>query len=167
MKLIWQNNYASITCFSSLFSPFASTCRDFIQKHQAFEVSTKIASQGCGLWKYLFLRLTVGSLSCLLAFLTSGRSFHKKSRVTCKSCRAWSNLWNRRVIMCLRWLSTITWLSLCQWNERMVGTIFQSLTQFVPSLDDAYAHLIPMFPRTDVTSKQGHSSKLIYILHKT
>lgn len=102
LKLIWQNNCTSITCFSSIFiSPFASTHRHFIQKHQAFEVSTKIASQGRGLWKYLFLRLIVENLSCLLAYHTSGRSFHTKSRVTLKSCRSWSNLWNIRVIMCL------------------------------------------------------------------
>jgi len=42
-------------------------------------VSIQIASHEGGLLKYLFLRLTVGSPSCLLTFRTTGRSFHQKA----------------------------------------------------------------------------------------
>lgn len=31
------------------------------------------------------------------------------------------------------------------------------LMEFIPSLDAAYAHLIPMTPKTEATSKQAHS----------
>lgn len=44
----------------------------------------------------------------------------------------------------------------------MFRMIFQTL-EFIPSLDTAYAHLIPMPPRTETTSKQGNSLELVYI----
>lgn len=45
----------------------------------------------------------------------------------------------------------------------MVRMIFRTLLELIASLDTAYAHLIPMPSRREVTSKQGHSHEVIYI----
>jgi len=45
----------------------------------------------------------------------------------------------------------------------MVRMFFWALIEFIPSLDSAYAHLIPIFPRTEETSKEVYSHELIYV----